>query len=72
MRVRMNIGRYAGEIRDLPFLAAKGMVDAGRAEPIDCLHLFPQAPVAAVPEVKDHGPEPVDRSHRRAARNRRR
>jgi len=35
MFVRMKIGAYAGEIREVAFLAGKQLVDAGRAIKID-------------------------------------
>jgi hypothetical protein len=71
MRVRLNQGRYAGDVVDMPFTTAKTMIELGRAEPIDCLHLFPAPPAAAAAEGENVNGPAADHPARRRAHKRR-
>ena len=51
MDVRLKIGRYAGEIRDIPATEAKLMLADGRAED-PYAELIEEAPAASAPAPK--------------------
>ena len=64
MYLRVKDGRYRGEVREFPYLVAKGLLDAGRAE-----NAYAD-PVPAAPKVQAAAVTPAETQHSRRQRRR--